>query len=148
MRNQHRVLGILAAITAIALVTGAMQSENAATRFEFTLSGAEEVPPNSSTGTGTAKVMIVGDKLRVDVSFEGLTGPLTGAHIHGPAETGEDADVILNIIPGVHPAGTGSPLRAMFDITDEQKEMIRSGLTYLNLHTAEFPGGEIRGQVD
>ena len=150
MLQKQRAMAVLAAVVVAALmtgVTGAQYSDNAADKFEVTLSGAEEVPPNSSTGTGTATVMIVGDKLKVTVSFEGLTGPLTGAHIHGPALPGATADVIFNIIPGELAAGASSPLRAMFPITEEQKALVREGRTYLNLHTTEFPGGEIRGQL-
>ena len=147
MLQKQRAMAVIAAVVVAAFTTGAQRSDNAADRFELTLSGSEEVPPNSSTGTGTARVMIVGDKLLVTVSFEGLTGPLTGAHIHGPALPGANADPIFNIVPGELPEGSSSPLRAIFPITEDQKELIRDGNTYLNLHTAEFPGGEIRGQI-
>jgi len=150
MLQKKPAFGVLAAVVvavmAAALVT-AQESDNAADKFTFALTGAEEVPPNDAVGTGLAKVMIVGDKLKVDVSFDGLTGPLTGAHIHAPALPGENASVAFNIIPGELPAGSESPLRAMFSITEAQKEIIRSGRSYLNLHTATYPGGEIRGQI-
>lgn len=146
MLQKQRTMAVIALAVVAALTMGA-QSDNAADKFEFALTGSEEVPPNSAEGTGTATVMIVGDKLKVTVSFEGLTGPLTGAHIHGPALPGENAGVIFGIIPGELSEGASSPLRAMFPITEEQKALIRDGRTYLNLHTADFPGGEIRGQI-
>ena len=146
MVHRLRVVAILAALAIAAFASGVMP-QNSTDKFEFTLSGSQEVPSNNSTGSATAEVKIVGDQLKVEFSFEGLTGPITGAHIHGPAPAGQNAGVIFNIVPGQFPAGTGSPIEATFPITEEQKQLIRSGQTYLNLHTTQFPGGEIRGQV-
>lgn len=137
----------VSAVVVIAALASVVLSRNSPHKFVFTMSGAEEVPPNSSTGSGNADVKIAGNQIKVEFSFEGLTGPLTGAHIHLPAAPGSNAPVVFNIAPGVFPAGTPSPIKATFTITDEQEEIVRDGRSYLNLHTAQFPGGEIRGQV-
>ena len=60
-----------------------------------TLSGAQEVPPTPSTGSGKGEVTLTGSTLTWTVSYSGLTGPVTGAHFHGPALPGTNAGVVL-----------------------------------------------------
>ena len=74
-------------------------------------------------------------------------------HVHGPAEPGVDASVILNIgiaasfvdIGGGQLQLTATGLSSA-DLTDNEAALL-GGLTYLNLHTNDYPGGEIRGQI-
>src|SRR6185295_14929656 len=59
------------------------------------LSGAAQVPPNSSSGSGTAAIKLDGDILSWVITYSGLTGPVTGAHFHGPAAANANAGVIV-----------------------------------------------------
>jgi len=108
-----------------------------------TLSGAAEVPPNDSSGTGQLQATL--DKptrtLRWDLSYGGLSGPATMAHFHGPAMPGANAPVAVPIAP------PGSPSKGQATLTDAQMNDLLSGKWYVNVHTAAHPGGEIRGQV-
>ena len=61
--------------------------------FSATLSGANEVPPTGSPGTGFAIVTLNGDFLTVDVSFSGLVSPTTASHIHCCTPLGVTAPV-------------------------------------------------------
>jgi hypothetical protein len=106
------------------------------------LSGAAQVPPNSSTGSGTAAIKLDGDVLSWVITYSGLTGPVTGAHIHGPAAANANAPVIVPFAGSL-----GSPIQGSQRLTAAQVAQLRSGLWYVNLHTAVHPGGEIRGQV-
>ena len=107
-----------------------------------TLTGASQVPPNSSTGSGTASIKLDGDVLSWVITYSGLTGPVTGAHLHGPAPANANAGVIVPFAGSL-----GSPITGSKQLTAAQIAQLRGGAWYVNLHTAANPGGEIRGQV-
>ncbi len=109
-----------------------------------TLSGAAEVPPNTSAGMGQLQAEF--DKatktLRYTLRYSGLSGPVKAAHFHGPAEAGKNAGVAL----GINNAGE-SPVQGSAVLTADQAADLLAGKWYVNLHTAANPGGEVRGQV-
>ena len=113
-----------------------------------TLSGANEVPPNGSTATGTGSVVLSADgtTITVNMSFSGLSAPATAAHIHGPAGAGTNAAVEFPF-SGVPNATSGSIPQQSFAITPTHVGYLKNGLLYMNVHDANFPGGEIRGQL-
>ncbi|MGZ5714995.1 MAG: CHRD domain-containing protein, partial [Caldimonas sp.] len=106
------------------------------------LNAASEVPANSSSGSGQATVKLDGDTLSWSISYSGLSGPVTGAHFHGPAAAGANAAVVLPFAGSL-----ASPITGSKQLTAAQIAQLKSGLWYINLHTAANPGGEIRGQV-
>jgi hypothetical protein len=110
-------------------------------KMKADLKSSEEVPPNDSPGSGTAEVTLDTDANKVSwkITHEGLTGDATAAHFHGPAKVGENAGPIVDISTNM--------MEGAADVTAEQLQMIREGNTYLNVHTAQYPDGEIRGQV-
>jgi len=63
--------------------------------FTTILSGANEIPPAASAGTGTATIVLntTANTLFVNVTFSGLTGTTTASHIHCCAATGTNAGV-------------------------------------------------------
>ena len=109
-----------------------------------TLSGAAEVPPNTSAGMGQLQAEF--DKatktLRYTLRYSGLSGPVKAGHFHGPAEAGKNAGVAL----GINNAGD-SPVQGSAVLTADQAADLLAGKWYVNLHTAANPGGELRGQV-
>ena len=109
-----------------------------------TLSGAAEVPPNTSAGMGQLQAEF--DKatktLRYTLRYSGLSGPVKAAHFHGPAEAGKNAGVAL----GINNAGD-SPVQGSAVLTADQAADLLAGKWYVNVHTAANPGGELRGQV-
>ncbi len=114
--------------------------------FSAAIDGLQTVPPSGSTGTGTGIVSYddATNLLSWDVSWSGLTGPVTVMHFHGPAPPGANAGVQVNI--GAI-SGTTSPSIGSATITNAQAADLINELYYINIHTAQFPGGEIRGQV-
>jgi hypothetical protein len=106
------------------------------------MTGANEVPPNATTGTGTAKVNLDGNVLKWTVTYSGTTGPVTAGHFHGPAAPGKNAGVVVPF-----PGPISSPITGTATLTEAQVADLKAGLWYVNLHTAANPGGEIRGQV-
>jgi hypothetical protein len=112
-----------------------------AVTHEAHLDGTQEVPPNASPGTGYAKITLdkENNTVRVVLSFQDLLGSQTAAHIHGPALPGQNAGVLVGF-----PLGN---FDQTFPITDVIEGHIQAGLTYVNVHSTVFPGGEIRGQI-
>jgi hypothetical protein len=115
-----------------------------AEKMKATLDGKSEVPPNTSAGTGTADIDYdkATKKLTWKLTYQGLTGPATAGHFHGPAEPGKNAGVAVAI-----PNATSSPVEGSATLTDAQAADLEAGKYYVNVHTAANPGGEIRGQV-
>ena len=107
------------------------------------LSGAQEVPPSGSAGTGSVVTSL--DKstrtLKWTVTYSGLTGPVSAGHFHGPAAAGANAGVVVPFM------STASPIQGEKVLTEQQMADLVAGKWYANLHTAAHPGGEIRGQV-
>ena len=139
MKTMISTLALAAAMTSV-LAIGSASAEMLA--FKSTLNGASETPPTDSAGTGTADVKIDTDKKEVTwtITYSGLTGDATAAHFHGPAGVGEKAGPEIDI-SGKIESGS-SPL------TDAQLADFQAGKIYLNIHSAKFPDGEIRGQVE
>jgi hypothetical protein len=136
---------VLALAGAMLAGCGAMRPSQSTEIFEATLSGGEEVPAKTTGGSGTAEVHYNRNTsmLRYKVSYSGMTGPVTAAHIHGPAAPGANAGVLVPFTGALNV----SPFEGEVHVTPEQAAQIASGQTYVNLHTAQNPGGEVRGQL-
>lgn len=83
--------------------------------------------------------------ITVLLSFSGLSGNAVAGHIHGPAPAGMNAAVLFNLSPPA--ASSGAIVPQTFAVTSQQVSDLKAGLWYFNVHTAAFPGGEIRGQI-
>ncbi|WP_019171458.1 CHRD domain-containing protein [Pseudaminobacter salicylatoxidans] len=133
-------------LAGLALTTALMVSPALAevVKFSATLDSAQEVPPTDSAGKGTLNASYDTDSKKLDwtLEYSELTGDATGAHFHGPAGTGENADVAIPI-PDAKSGSKGSAT-----LTDEQAKDLMDGKYYVNVHTAKYADGEIRGQVE
>lgn len=111
--------------------------------YKIDLKASEEVPANTSKGSGTAEVTYdpATKVLKWKVAYAGLTGPAIMGHIHGPAEPGKNASVVIPF------SKAESPIEGSATLTDAQAADLTAGKLYVNIHTAENKGGEIRGQV-
>jgi len=122
--------------------------EGSSSVISITLSGSQEVPPNVSTGLGmlTGTYTDATNTLNINLSFTGLTGPTTAAHLHGPAVPGVNAGIQIGFTG--FPAGVTSGSYAnSYVLTAAQETDLLAGLWYVNVHSTLFPGGEIRGQI-
>ena len=121
-------------------------------RFSATLTGASEVPPVTTTATGTAVVEFTTTSLIDTVNVTGSTN-VTLAHIHGPAAAGVNAGIILNLNPntsvttGLLASGTVTATTSETVSMDSLKALNRNGNAYVNVHNTANPGGHIRGQL-
>ena len=124
------------------LLSGAARADQI--NFKADLSGASEVPPVTSAGKGaaTASLDTAAKTLNWTVTYSGLSGPATAGHIHGPAAPGANAGVLVPFTGALV-----SPIKGSATLTDAQISDLQAGRTYVNLHTADNKGGEIRGQL-
>jgi hypothetical protein len=135
-----------------------------------TLTGYQETAGVSSTATGTFSAEIDDDAqvITYRLTFVGLSGPALFSHVHFgnrfdaggvsfflcggstkpacPAGTTTEAVVTGTVTPAdvIGPAGQGIGPGDWTKIVDA----MRSGVAYANVHTPQFPGGEIRGQIN
>jgi hypothetical protein len=158
--------------TAALLLLAAPNAHSANLVFTANLSGAAESPPVASAGTGFTTVTYdsVAQRLRVEVTFSGLTGNTTVAHIHAPTEFAGagNAGVATTTptFPGFPSGVTSGSYDQTFDLTQASSfnpvfvtnnggtpagaeaalvAALLEGKAYLNIHTSFAPGGEIRG---
>lgn len=117
--------------------------------INVTFSGSQEVPPNSSAGTGTfvGTYNDVTDSLIYTVTFSGLSANVTGAHFHaGPPGIAAP----IYIVPSGIPFPTGVMSGTFTDtlvLTQGQEDTLKMGLLYFNIHTTAIQSGEIRAQI-
>jgi hypothetical protein len=137
--------GTVGAVAALLSLTS--RGKAATTTFKADLKGSSEVPSNTTGGTGSATVTLdsATNKITWNVTFSGLTGAATAAHIHGPAPAGKNAGVMEWLSTKGQPAA--SPISGSATITAAQASDMMNGQCYVNVHTAANPGGEIRGQL-
>lgn len=134
--------------------------------FQAELSGFQEVPPILTAGTGTFRAQLApdGQTLAFELAFSGLSAPATVAHLHF-GQPGVNGAVLAFLCGGGGKAacppaggsvqGTVSPSDVV--AVPEQGiaagdwegvlRILRAGAAYVNVHTTQFPAGEIRGQV-
>lgn len=110
------------------------------------LNAASEVPPvtNAPNATAAVSLSFIGSQLYYSVTYSGLSAPATAWHIHGPADPTTTAPVI---VPLATPSGTSGTVSGTATLTPTEMAYLLSGLTYINIHTTNNPGGEIRGQL-
>jgi hypothetical protein len=120
------------------------------------LSGANERPPRSSGASGRATIRVAGNLASYTVTASGLTGPPTVAHLLiGGRET-----VAGQVIVGLRlAAATGTIASGAIDLSgaitfnnttisgDSLRTLLANSGVFVNVYTAAFPGGEIRGQL-
>lgn len=141
----HRTILLLVCLSGLAL--SSTPSLAASQSFEVTLTGAQQAPPVDTAGKGTAK-LTYDPATRVvhwTITYEGLSGAVTMAHFHGPAELGKNAGVQVWLAK--QGSAVQSPIRGHATLTPDQAKQFEAGEWYVNLHTKANPGGEIRGQV-
>ena len=162
---------LMIAALAFVMICGAQYIYADPVVFVATLSGSAESPPTGSPGTGFATVTFdnVAHTLRVQVSFTGLTAGNTASHIHcctaSPGTGNAGVATTTPTFTGFPGGTTAGTYDHTFDLTDASSwnpafvtavggignaQVVFStglfaGTTYLNIHTSNFPGGEIRG---
>jgi hypothetical protein len=142
-RVMHRRFFCIASLSLACSIGLADPAAAQTLQIKAELSGRNEVPPLSGTGGG--QVVATFDPATRTLSWKGtlsnLTAQPTMAHFHGPAEAGKNAGIQVAIPnPGATFAGEAI-------LTEQQARDMLAGMWYVNIHTAAFPAGEVRGQL-
>lgn len=139
----HLIRKLNVAVLLWAVAAGAAFAKPIALTAKLTPSA--EVPPNDSKAGGSLSGTFDTDtkQLTWTVTYEGLTGPATMAHFHGPAPVGQNAGIVIKIPTAALP----SPIKGTATLTEQQAGDLMAGTWYFNVHTQAHPSGEIRGQV-
>lgn len=133
--------------------------------FRAELRGFNQVPPILSPGTGTFRLQVADDGMSAEyeLSFSNLTTPAAVSHIHFGHPT-DNGGIMVFLCGGGKPVcpGRGGTVAGTITADDvlavpaqglaagdlaSVLDIIRRGLAYVNVHTEQFPDGEIRGQI-
>ena len=155
MRGLRFALGCAVATTVAAVLVGPAVadrlpgSDQGGLPQSATLVGANQVPPVATAGSGTAHITINSghDELCFQVTVSNLSGPPLFAHLHrGPA--GTNGPIVVPFVPPFAFSATGTA-QGCVSVADSLLNDIRSdpGGFYVNVHTAQHLGGEVRGQL-
>jgi len=127
---------IARAVCSAALLAGSAQAQQV---FTVSMNGAQVPTASSFTGSGTVTLNAAETQITVAITHD-VPSP-TGGHIH-EAPPGVDGGIVFPF------SGFGaSPINQVFSISQAQVAVLRAGNYYVNIHTASFPNGEIRGQI-
>jgi hypothetical protein len=162
MKTRNIGFWAIAALTANLLAAPLAYSSTE--HFSASLGGENEVPPINTAGSGAFQ-MEIGNPITFSLTFSGLSSPLTMAHVHfaptkvsggvmiflcggggQPACPAATSGTITGTITAANVTGPTAQGIAAGDL-DSALEAVRSGLGYVNMHTTNFPPGEIRGEV-
>jgi hypothetical protein len=176
MRRRGVIATLVVCVAALGIAAFALAGGSGAgfNHLKATMSGYQEVPAISSTGTAdfTADVSKDGNSISWQLTYSGLEGDVRQSHIHfGQRSVSGAISVFLctnlgngpagtQLCPGPH-SGTISGTFTAPDVTagakaqgidageyDELVRAIDAGKTYANLHTTTWPAGEIRAQLN
>ncbi len=125
------------------------------TTYIARMKGTNETPAHDIKATGTATFRLTGNTLYYRISVSNLTGSPMAAHIHVGAVGVAGPPVFT--FPLKHPAASGVIDSGSVDLTgdlgrgvtgDSLKVLLNNGHAYVNVHTRQYAGGEIRGQIE
>lgn len=128
--------------------------------FQADLTGAGEFPARATAAVGTVGLYVDGNTVDYTIEVHGITA-ITGAHIHSGA-AGANGSIRIALYPGPGTNFSATPTGGVEGILisgsfnssqvtgvtyEELLNQMRAGTAYANVHTTQFPGGEMRGQV-
>jgi hypothetical protein len=106
------------------------------------LTGDQEVPAVTSTATGAGTIVIKNDKsVSGSVKTSGIQGTMAHIHLAEPGKNGPPIITLNKTADNTWSVPEGSKL------TDDQYKSFKEGNLYVNVHSAEHKGGEIRTQL-
>lgn len=120
-----------------------------ASAFVASLTGAEETPAVTTQARGYAVIQLnqARDTMSLKAYVAGLSGPITGSHLHLGA-LGKSGEVIKDLqVEGTTITGSWKRTDAAQAFTQARLDSLLKGEIYLNVHTEQNPNGEIRGQL-
>ncbi len=126
----------------VAVLLGASVGLANAKELKVTLTGNQEVPPVTTAAKATGEITIKADKsVSGKLTTKGIEGTMAHIHMAAPGKNGPPIITLEKGSDGSWTVPEGSKL------TDEQYAAYKAGNLYVNVHSAEHKGGEIRTQL-
>ena len=150
MRRMIALLGVTAMVMAIAVGTATAGrlagSSTGGVALTAALLGENEVPPADPDGSGTAVITLNSGQGVVcfEISVSNIALPATGAHIH-QGEAGVNGSIVVTLTPPDESGTSSGCVEADRSLIKDIRK--NPAGYYVNVHTAEFPGGAIRDQL-
>lgn len=132
---------LAAAVAALLCIAGGAQAT--IINFSATIDAAQETPPSGTPAMASGTFVMDTDANTLSFNIIITVPPASGelfSHIHGFAPPGTPAGILFGL-------PNGSPKVGTWPFMEAQEANIIAGLTYANIHSTDFPGGEIRGQI-
>jgi hypothetical protein len=129
-------------------------------KFTINLTGSEEVPPVQTNATGTAEISafdISSDSISYGINATNISG-VTAAHTH-LGKQGENGPIVATFFKYVGPRPINEVMEGGTITADDLEGPLKgkplselavagaNGSLYINIHTEQYPNGEIRGQI-
>ena len=134
--SSSTLVGVLVALSG--------QARAQITHLEASLDGAQECTVvTAGTGAGNFTLNVGTHAINHAISWQNLSSATNLGHIHGPAALCVQGAAVFTLYSAV----TSSPISGSFPTTAAQEANLLAGSMYANLHTVNFSGGEIRGQI-
>ena len=162
-----RSYGVALVVLCTAVGLGACDDDDEdSNRYEATLRGDAERPVVNTTATGQFTMTDNGATMSYVLTVNGITPPITGAHIHviprsGVAPADTTGPILINFNPPNNQVSTGILAQGSFSADtirilsgsttrmsfDSLRTLIDAGRAYVNVHNQANPGGHIRGTI-
>ena len=126
--------------------------------FSTPLTGMEEVPPVNTNSTGIALFELINNNINFKLNVTNLDN-IKAAHIH-LGEFGQNGDIVVTLFQSATPTDVmnGTLVEGKVAVGDlegplkgktinDLVQLINNTQTYVNIHTEQYPNGEIRGQI-
>jgi len=137
-------------VLAVGLLLALVADPACAARFRIpvALDGVQQVPAVMTAGTGTGRIVVdtITRRITGSVNFRGLSSATNAGHIHRAA-AGVSGPIIIPLAGGLGVTSGRMTIPAGRILTAAQLRALRTNRLYINIHTGNFPNGEIRGQI-
>ena len=143
---QVMTVAVALLVVSFGFAAGSAKTPKAPKKFSAALNVGQEVGVVKSTKQGASghfTATLNGTTLTYTLTFRQLSGAANAAHIHGPAGRNVNAGVLVGLC-----GPCTSPINGTVTLTQSQISNMAAGKTYVNVHTAKNPNGEIRGQIN
>jgi hypothetical protein len=144
-RTTRATLAVLWALLAFACLPAAAHAKSARPlTFIALMNGGQVVPPSTSNGLGIGFLTFDNPTktLCYMLTYSGMLGTETEAHLHGDALPGQTNQVLYDLVP------YGSPkVSCLGPLKPNEERLLKQEKMYIQIHTDIFVAGEIRGQV-
>jgi hypothetical protein len=129
-------------VSVVTVLSAGYSGSASSDELKVTLSGGQEIPPVTTSATGTGTITVGADRsVSGNVTISGMA--VTVAHIH-EAAAGKNGPIV---VPLTKTSDSIWSVPADVKLTDAQYESYKAGNLYFNIHSAANKSGEIRGQI-